>query len=64
MMQLASCFPWNETFSAVFDVILLKLHSCMKMIIKQTTIQKSDIIVCHFVAVVHECDLPSEVMQK
>ena len=40
-------FPWNETLSAVFDVSLLKVQSCERIIVKKTTIlKKRQFITC------------------
>ena len=37
-------FPWNETLSAVFDVSLLKVQSCERIIVKKTTILKKALV--------------------
>ena len=40
-------FPWNETLRAVFDVSLLKVQSCERIIVKKTTIlKKRQFITC------------------
>ena len=37
-------FPWNETLSAVFDVSLLKVQSCERIIVEKTTILKKALV--------------------